>query len=77
VRLSFLKNVSTGINSAQNTAGQVNAAGGDATVFVLPDNGIIGNTHMMMMDNNNEEIADLIETWIQNHVPGVKGAYKP
>ena len=65
------------LNSASNAAQQVNAAGGDATVFVLPDNGIIGNTHMMMMDSNSEEVADLIESWIQNHVPGVKGAYKP
>lgn len=65
------------LNGASNTAAQVNAAGGDASVVVLPDNGIIGNTHMMMMDDNNEEIADLMEAWINNHVPGVKGAYKP
>jgi pimeloyl-ACP methyl ester carboxylesterase len=62
------------LNSAGTTAGLVNAAGGDATVYVLPDNGISGNTHMMMMDDNSEDIADLIETWIQDHVPGVKGA---
>jgi pimeloyl-ACP methyl ester carboxylesterase len=65
------------LNSAQNTTTLVNAAGGNASVLVLPDQGIIGNTHMMMMDNNNEQIAGLIETWIQNNVPGVKGKYKP
>jgi len=64
-------------NSAQNTSVLVNNAGGDATNFVLPDHGIFGNTHMMMMDNNNEDIANIIENWISSHVVGVKGAYRP
>ena len=64
------------LSSAMATVGQVNAAGGDATTIVLPDLGIIGNTHMMMMDNNNEDIADILENWIQTHIPGVRGAYE-
>jgi pimeloyl-ACP methyl ester carboxylesterase len=64
-------------NSAQNTAALVNNAGGDATNFVLPDHGIFGNTHMLMMDNNNEEIANFIENWISTHVVGVNGVYRP
>ena len=69
---------STGwLNSARNTAALVNQAGGNATVTPLPDLGIIGNTHMMMMDNNNEQIANIMENWIQNNVIGVKGQYKP
>jgi hypothetical protein len=39
--------------------------------------GIAGNTHMMMMDSNNEQIADIIEGWINEHVRGVKGRYQP
>jgi hypothetical protein len=54
---------------------QVNAAGGDASQVVLPDIGIIGNTHMTMMDNNSEQLADLIEKWIRTHVRNVKGSY--
>ena len=46
--------------------------GGDATTYVLPEIGIHGNTHMMMMDENNEQVADVIENWISEHVPGVK-----
>jgi pimeloyl-ACP methyl ester carboxylesterase len=65
------------LTSARATVGQVNAAGGDGTVLVLPDAGIVGNTHMMMMDNNNEQIADILEGWINEHVRGVKGRYQP
>jgi hypothetical protein len=57
--------------------GLVNAAGGDGTVLVLPDAGIKGNTHMMMMDSNSEQIADIVESWIKEHVRGVRGRYRP
>jgi len=56
------------LNSAQTTVGLVNAEGGDGTVLQLPSLGIMGNSHMMMMDNNNEQIADIIEDWIKKHV---------
>ena len=55
----------------------LNAAGGDGTVLHLPEIGITGNTHMMMMDRNNERIAALIVHWIREHVPGVRGKYAP
>jgi pimeloyl-ACP methyl ester carboxylesterase len=64
-------------NSAQATLGLVNAAGGDGTVLVLPDAGIKGNTHMMMMDTNSEQIANIVESWIKEHVRGVRGRYRP
>jgi hypothetical protein len=64
-------------NSAQATVDLVKTAGGDGTVFVLPEHGIAGNTHMMMMDSNNEQIADIVEDWIQQHVRGVRGRYRP
>ncbi len=40
-------------------------AGGSVDVINLPDIGIKGNSHMMMMDRNNMQIADLIEAWLK------------
>ena len=40
------------------------AAGGKADVFDLPVMGIKGNTHMMMMDRNSDEVAKLVHDWI-------------
>lgn len=47
---------------------QVNDAGGDATLIHLPDFGIYGNSHMMMLDKNNLQVADVILKWIGEHV---------
>jgi hypothetical protein len=33
-------------------------------VISLPDVGISGNSHMLMQDKNNAEIADVIQTWM-------------
>ncbi|HEX8967154.1 MAG TPA: hypothetical protein VF937_04685 [Chloroflexota bacterium] len=46
---------------------QIEAAGGDITFVSLPDMGIFGNSHMMMLDRNNLDIADIIMDWIDNH----------
>jgi pimeloyl-ACP methyl ester carboxylesterase len=40
------------------------AAGGDFTLVDLPDAGIKGNSHMMMMDKNSDEIAGMIQKWL-------------
>jgi hypothetical protein len=42
----------------------INAAGGTAKFLYLPGLGIKGNSHMMMMDKNNLQIADLIIGWL-------------
>jgi hypothetical protein len=42
----------------------INAHGGDAEVLILPDIGILGNTHFPMLDNNNVEIADLLSDFL-------------
>ncbi len=34
-------------------------------VVDLPKAGISGNSHMMMMDKNNIEVAALIQTWLE------------
>jgi hypothetical protein len=39
----------------------------------LPDVGIKGNRHTMMAERSNEQIADLIESWIRQRVRGVRG----
>ena len=46
----------------------INFLGGDSTTVYLPDVGIVGNGHTMMAELNNEQIADLLEDWIKNHV---------
>ena len=40
------------------------AAGGKADTFDLPKMGITGNTHMLMMDRNSDEVAKLINDWL-------------
>jgi pimeloyl-ACP methyl ester carboxylesterase len=45
-------------------ADSIKAAGGTADVVDLPKVGIKGNSHMMMMDKNNTEIAALIQNWL-------------
>ena len=47
--------------------------GGDASTVVLPEIGILGNGHMMMMERNSEQVGDFVEGWIKKHVPGVTG----
>ena len=42
----------------------VRAAGGNVDVVNLPEVGIKGNSHMLMMDKNNAQIADLIQNWL-------------
>ncbi|MGN0953833.1 alpha/beta hydrolase [Dialister sp.] len=39
--------------------------GGDAEVIVLPDKGIKGNTHFLMADLNNKEVAQEMERWMK------------
>ena len=43
---------------------QVKDAGGDAEMMYLPQMGIKGNSHMLMQDRNNLQLADLIVNWI-------------
>ncbi len=44
---------------------QVRAAGGSFEVVNLPQVGIKGNSHMMMMDKNNLQVADVIQGWLE------------
>jgi len=45
-------------------AGLIKQAGGSVEVIDLPDIGIKGNTHMMMMDKNSDQVAAVIQKWL-------------
>ena len=45
-------------------AGLVRQAGGHVDVVDLPEHGIHGNSHMMMMDYNNLAVAGLVQDWL-------------
>jgi len=47
---------------------KVKAAGGDIEMMLLPSMGIRGNSHMLMQDKNNLQLADLILAWLDKHV---------
>ena len=42
--------------------------GGDSTWMELPDLGIYGNTHALMLEDNSRQIADLICQWMDEHI---------
>ena len=42
----------------------LSAQGGTADLMDLPAMGIKGNTHMLMMDRNSDQIASLVQDWI-------------
>ena len=65
--------------SCQTEMNQINGAGGDMSFARLPSltagslypgspGPIFGNEHMMMLDNNNLQIADILIGWINHHV---------
>ena len=59
-------------DGCQKFVQRVTAAGGDAEMVHLPAMGIHGNSHMLMQDRNNLQLADLILDWIDAHVEGKK-----
>ncbi len=46
------------------TVAKIRQAHGSAENIYLPDSGIRGNSHMLMMDLNNQQIADIILGWL-------------
>ena len=45
-------------------AAALKAGGGSVDVIDLPDVGIKGNSHMVMMDKNSDQVADVIQKWL-------------
>jgi len=60
----------------QALLGRIKAAGGDTRMLNPADQGIRGNSHMIMQDKNNQQIADLILQWIDAHVGKRSGGNK-
>ena len=60
----------------QALIGRIKSAGGQADMLAPPDRGIRGNSHMIMQDKNNLQIADLILKWIDENVRKRSGAAK-
>jgi hypothetical protein len=61
-------NWQTSFDGCQDFVDRINEAGGDAQMMHLPQLGIQGNSHMLMQDRNNLEVADLIIEWLDEHV---------
>jgi hypothetical protein len=53
------------LSSARRWAELVNSNGGDVTVVHLPEIGLTGNTHFIMSDLNNLEIAEHLSAWLK------------
>lgn len=49
---------------AQQFVATVNRHGGDATIVHLPEIGITGNSHFLMAEKNNQQLANLMEDWL-------------
>ena len=62
--------------SCQTLIGRLKAAGGQAQMLSPPERGIRGNSHMIMQDKNNLQIADLILQWIDERVSKRSGEKK-
>ena len=57
----------TFLKAPQRYSAALTSAGVDATWLDLPALGIKGNTHMLMMDRNSDEIARLVHGWLVRH----------
>lgn len=58
--------------SCRQASETVAAAGGRAQTIHLPeDRGIVGNSHLMMQDKNNNEIGDMILEWMGTELGAV------
>lgn len=53
------------LEACRETARLIGEAGGIGDVLSLPDEGIRGNTHLLMQDDNSVEIAGRIMVWIE------------
>ncbi len=56
----------TRLNLAKNWAQVMKKYGGDVEIVYLPDIGVFGNTHFLMADLNNLEVANAIENWLKS-----------
>ncbi|CAN5401408.1 esterase [soil metagenome] len=64
----FTQRWKTSLANCRNIAASINAAGGNMKLIELPELGIRGNSHFLMLDRNSHQIADLIIDWIRANV---------
>lgn len=62
--------------ACQALIARLKSAGGQAEMLAPPDRGIRGNSHMIMQDRNNLQIADLILQWIDARAGERRGRKK-
>lgn len=55
------------LKMAQLWADKINQHGGNASVVHLPKIGVHGSTHFPFSDLNNQKIAELLSTWLEQH----------
>lgn len=56
------------LQMARKFVAAVNAHGGKATLVELPKIGIYGNTHFLMQELNNGQLADLLNKWLDDNL---------
>ena len=56
----------TRLNLAKKWQAVMQKYGGDCEIICLPDEGVKGNTHFLMADLNNQEVADVMENWLKS-----------
>lgn len=59
----------TELDMAKKFVAAINRHGGNAELVELPKVGLTGNTHFLMGDTNNQELANLVEQWL--HAKGL------
>jgi pimeloyl-ACP methyl ester carboxylesterase len=74
--ISALPSWQTRFEACQAMIGRIKEAGGQAQMLSPAEIGTRGNSHMIMQDKNNLQIADLILKWIDEHVSARGGAKK-
>jgi pimeloyl-ACP methyl ester carboxylesterase len=57
-------------NGCKASVARVREVGGQAENIMLPEIGITGNTHMLMMERNSDSIADVVIAWLSKKVRG-------
>lgn len=57
-----------GFDQCKELTERINKVGGKASFLHLPAIGIRGNSHMIMMDQNNTQVADLIVKWLDRNI---------
>ncbi|WP_018651100.1 hypothetical protein [Actinobacillus capsulatus] len=55
----------TELAMAKQFVATINCHDGDATLVHLSEIGIKGNSHFLMGEKNNEQLADLMEKWLK------------